>query len=120
KASYNRVDIAYPKQGTGVLLLMFFSPHYFEHYFPERNESLIGRVEFEERYADRIDNDTITLFPMYIQRFDKAGKMELETVTDASKDAGIRFLSKGFRLTLIGESGYPFSKVYNRSVQMNR
>jgi hypothetical protein len=120
RAWYNRVNIAYPKQGSGVLLIMLFSSsYYFEHYFPERNESLIGRVEFGERFRHRIDNDTITLYPMYIQRFEIDGKMVIESVPDSLKEVGIPFLSKGYRLTLMGNSDYPFSKIYYRDVQLS-
>jgi hypothetical protein len=104
EARYSPVSILYPKKGTGVLLLMFYSSHYFfEHYFPELDESLIGLIKKKK--------NRITLYPMYIQRFNKNGELEYERVSKTKK---IKFISKGYTLKRVNSASYPFSKKYDR------
>jgi hypothetical protein len=104
KAGYSRVNILYPEKGSGVLLMMFYSQRYFfEHYFPEHDESLIGFFKSKK--------NKITLYPMYIQRFDKDGGLIYEKVSKTKK---ITFRSKDYILKRTGSTDYPFSKKYNR------
>ncbi|MDR2146805.1 MAG: hypothetical protein LBE91_10145 [Tannerella sp.] len=100
------INIAYSEQDSGVLLFMFFSPGYFECYYPETDGSLLGRVEKKRQ--------TIILYPLYIQRFGLDGKMIFEKVRNTKK---IKFRSKGYVLKRIGRTQYPFSKTYNRYVR---
>jgi hypothetical protein len=105
------VSLFYPIQDDDFLLLMGLSG-FFEHYFPELNECLIGTWQSQ--------NDTLTLYPLYVQCFNKNG--EMENVRETWNGAGVRFITKGYTLKLTDDSirqhtGYQFHKEYGRRKQ---
>jgi hypothetical protein len=107
---YNAYMLLQPKRNHGFFLWIF--PNFFEHYFPEKNESLSGYAELK--------NDTLSLRPLYVQRFDKDG--EMEDIREEWKDVNIRFVVKGYSMKLAGYSDqqhakYSFARKYDRYKQ---
>jgi hypothetical protein len=104
---YEAYVLLKPVRGGGFFLWIL--PGFFEHYFPERNESLWGRAELRD--------DTLCLRPLYVQRFDRNG--EMEDIRETWKDAGIRFVVKGYSMQSADSlhpqrAGYSFGRRYVR------